>query len=87
MIHVRIRFRLLLKKTAIWLKVTGERKYKKFSNIGNRNDKARLVESRELKRVLMYSKMTYNYLNANGNINSETNSDPNKEKSWKKKIS
>ena len=52
-----------------------------FVALGKEFDMARLVESRELKRVLMYSKMTYNYLNANGNINSETNSDPNKEKS------
>ena len=34
----------------------------------------------------MYSKVTYNNLNANGKINSETNSDPNKAKSFKKKI-
>ena len=86
MIHVRIKFRLLLKKLPFDWKLLG-RENRKNLVTGNRNDNARLVESRKLTRVSTYSKMTYNYLNANGNINSETNSDPNKEKSWKKKIS
>lgn len=44
------------------------------------NAKAKLVDSRILAWVLMYSKVTYNSLNANGKINSETNSDSNEAK-------
>ena len=78
--------RLLLEKLSFNASNKGDKNLKKIHNKRNINAKAKLVGIRILAWVSMYSKVTYNNLNANGKINSETNSDPNKGKSLKKKI-